>query len=231
MDWKTFFTIGGTFMVASLGATLAFIYNKRLAERNDRLDRINRQLSDFYGPLLALVSASESASVEFRTRYRRGMSYWSQSPPPTEEEAAIWRAWIGGNFIPLCRRMMEVIVSKSDLLDEDSMPDCLLSLCAHVASYEPILKQWDSGDFSENKSFLPFPRPTLGQYVAESFARLKKRQASLLRLTAPGVVPAGAVRTPPRKSISVPRSRISVPYKRLPGYSPATPGAVAGIVG
>jgi hypothetical protein len=38
----------------------------KLAQRNDRLERLNRQLSEFYGPLLALTWASDQSWQAFR---------------------------------------------------------------------------------------------------------------------------------------------------------------------
>ena len=180
MDWKTFSTITASLFIALLGATLGFRYNRRLAARKDRLDRVNRQLSELYGPLLALTGATASAWAEFRNRYRPDCAYWSQDPPPTPEEQEAWRNWITVIFMPLNRRMMEVVVTKADLLDETDMPGCFLELCAHVASYEPILKGWERKDFAENTPFLPFPRPYLAEYVSKSFTRLKERQNALL---------------------------------------------------
>ena len=52
-------------VVAQIGYFVTYRTNLRLAQRNDRLERINRQLSEFYGPLLALTrQRSVLASVQ-----------------------------------------------------------------------------------------------------------------------------------------------------------------------
>ena len=57
-------------VVAVIGYFVTYRTNLRLAQRNDRLERINRQLSEFYGPLLALTRSSDQSWQAFRKRYR-----------------------------------------------------------------------------------------------------------------------------------------------------------------
>ena len=44
--------------IAVIGYFIKYRIDLKLAQRNDRLERINRQLSEFYGPLLALTRSS-----------------------------------------------------------------------------------------------------------------------------------------------------------------------------
>jgi hypothetical protein len=175
-------TIAVPALVAILGFLAAYLNNLRLASRKDRLDRINRQLSDFYGPLLSLSEAGNGAWRAFRGRWRPGPgSYWTESPPPTDDEKAAWRLWMTTVFMPLNRRMRDIVIGKADLLDEDEMPSCLIELCAHVATYEAVLARWDKGDFSEHKAYANFPTAELGDYASRSFRRLKGEQGRLLQ--------------------------------------------------
>ena len=179
MTWQAAIAIAVPALVAIAGYAVAHRNNLRLAERNDRLDRVSRQLSNFYGPLLALSYASNASWRVFRRRYRPGGGFWND-PPPTLEEAAIWRSWMTEVFTPLNRQMRDVVVTKADLLDEDHMPQPLLDLCAHVASYEPVLKRWEEGDYSEHIALLHFPAEELSEYVSERFEALKAEQNALL---------------------------------------------------
>src|SRR3954447_9762693 len=152
-------------VVAVFGAIAAYANGLRLARRKDRLDRVNRQLGEFYGPLFSLSAAANRSWTEFRREHRPGGAYWDQARPPTEDEAVVWRTWITTVFMPLNRRMRDVVVGHADLIVEDDIPQCLLDLCAHVSAYEAILAQWERDDFHENKPPLPFPRQALNDYV------------------------------------------------------------------
>jgi hypothetical protein len=171
---------------ALLGYFVKYATDIRLAQRNDRLERLNRQLSEFYGPLLALTRASDQSWQAFRKRYRPpgNHSFWKPDPPPTKEDAEVWRLWMSTVFVPLHQQMMELVLDHADLIEEREMPPCLLSLCAHIAGYQAVLKQWESGNVSiereDNISVVNFPGQELADYAAAAFGRLKAEQADLL---------------------------------------------------
>ena len=106
MDWKTLATLLVTVALAFAGYVVTYRNSVKLSQRNERLDRIDRQLRELYGPLFALVSASGEAWSGFRRIYRPGISsYWRSEPAPTEQEAAAWRLWMVEVFMPLNTRM------------------------------------------------------------------------------------------------------------------------------
>lgn len=175
-------TLGVPAVIAVVGLLVTYLSSLVLARRKDRLDRVNEQLKDFYGPLLALVSASNATWVAFREQYRTTpASYWSQSPPPSEAEAQAWRRWMTTVFMPVNRQLRDLVVSKAHLLDGTEMPECLLTVCAHVAAYEAILDRWSHGDHAEHKPPIPFPGGPLARYATTMFGELKDRQQRLLR--------------------------------------------------
>ncbi len=173
---------------ALIGYFVKHVSDIRLAERDARLERINRQLSEFYGPLLALTRATDQAWRAFRRRYRPSSgetipSYW-RGDPPTAEEVAVWRLWMAEVFVPMHRQMMDLVLDHADLIEEPDMPPCLLALCAHIAGYQAVLKEWERGELSprreDNVSVVNFPGADLADYAATAFTRLKAQQADLL---------------------------------------------------
>jgi len=76
--------------------------------------------------------------------------------------------------------MRELIITKADLLIETDMPKCLSDLCAHVASYQAILKKWEDNDFSEHFAIIAYPRKPLLNYTEEKFKSLKEKQKKLI---------------------------------------------------
>jgi hypothetical protein len=177
-------------VAAVLGYFATYGTNLRLAQRNDRLERINQQLSEFYGPLLALTRSSGQSWQAFRQRYRPpgSESFWKSDPPPTKEDVAAWRLWMTTVFMPMHQQMMELVLNHAHLIEEPEMPPCLLALCAHVHGYQAILKEWETGEVSiereDNISVVNFPGQELADYAATAFGRLKAEQAELLGSTA-----------------------------------------------
>jgi hypothetical protein len=189
MSWGTAVTILVSVLVALAGYVATYLYNLRLAQRNDKLERIDRQLRDLYGPLLALTTASNSAWWAFRSRYRPAGSYWNDADPPTEEEARAWRLWMQEVFMPLNEQVADVVTRHADLLVETRMPKCLLDACAHVAGYRAVTAAWRQGDYSEHTSVTNFPSSELIDYASTRFERLKEDQETLLGSSAPASPP------------------------------------------
>jgi hypothetical protein len=185
VSWEVVLSLGIPATVAVVGYFLTYRNNLRLSRRKDRLDRVTRQLSDFYGPLFATASASDASWHTFREQVRPGGAFWDRpGPPPTPEEQAAWRLWMTTVFMPLNRQMRDVIVDHADLLDEERIPELLLEVCAHVAAYEAVLRRWEESDYSEHITSINFPADELLWYAREGVRRLKAEQNRLLNVTA-----------------------------------------------
>ncbi|MGW7465338.1 hypothetical protein ACWGJT_11630 [Streptomyces xantholiticus] len=172
--------------LALVGYLATYLNGVRLAQRQARLARVNLQLSDFYGPLFALMEANSRTYDSFSERYARpdGRDPFDHDIPPTEHELAEWRTWATTVFIPNIQAMRDVVVTKADLLIEQEMPAALLQLCAHVSGYEITAARWAQGRYEEHLSVVSFPGRELRDYTRERFTRLKKEQAVLLGQTA-----------------------------------------------
>jgi hypothetical protein len=184
VSWQAALSLGIPALVAVVGYFIAYRNNLRLSQRKDRLDRVTHQLSDLYGPLLAVASAGNATWLAFRRQYRPGGAFWGKSrPAPTPEEAAAWRLWMTTVFMPLNRRIRDVIVDHADLLDEERIPELLLEVCAHVAAYEPVVKEWETGNYDQHTTPMNFPSVQLLAYSRERFQDLKAEQNRLLQQT------------------------------------------------
>lgn len=173
-----------TIALAFIGYLATYFNSLRLSQRQERLSRVSRQLSEFYGPLFALTEANNRIFRAFMERTATRPD--GQSPfaaggePPTDEELSEWRLWVNTVFLPNIQAMRDIVVTKADLLDESQVPPALLNLSAHVSGYEITAAKWASGDYAEHLSGVPFPAEELARYARESFTRLKTEQASLL---------------------------------------------------
>jgi hypothetical protein len=177
MDLKTALTLFVTVCLALTG----YFYTLFLARRKDRLDRINCQLSDLYGPLYALSKTGDHVWLSFRSRHRPYLgSFWADSLV-SDTDAEAFRLWIRSVFMPLNRQMVDLVVNRADLLEGTKIPECLLELCAHVSSYEALLRQWEKGDFTAYEPIVNFPGHDLLKYAEQEFCRLKQEQDTLLR--------------------------------------------------
>ncbi|MFC9748962.1 hypothetical protein [Streptomyces niveus] len=84
--------------LALLGYVATYLNSLRLSQRQERLSRLNRQLSDLYGPLFALTESNSRTYSAFMDPH-----FWLGSPP-LPGMASTWhskpcRAWELARFI------------------------------------------------------------------------------------------------------------------------------------
>ena len=180
MNSATLNSLTVSVLLALLGIAGKYWNDLRIARRKDRLERVNQQLRELYGPLSALVEAGSMAWGAFRTRHRPGVNYFSDGNPTSQEDLGAWRLWMLEVFMPLNLRLESLILDHADLVDESEMPEGFRLLIAHVTSYKPVLKGWADGNFSEHLSVIPFPRVQLEAHVSTTYGRLKREQGMLL---------------------------------------------------
>ena len=162
--------------IAVLGALLSYASTRRLHRAKARLDRLNAQLQEFYGPLYAIFQAEHIAHLKFVDTLRPGSStlFAPDVPPLNDDELALWRLWAQSTHQHRSSRAYEVIIGKAHLLIEDEMPPSLLTFCAHKAGYDVLIKRWKQQDYSEHLSVVRHPGDELRDYLRESFTRLKR---------------------------------------------------------
>jgi hypothetical protein len=185
MDGKTYWTLVVSVLLAFLGWIAKYWSDARAAARKAQLDYLNAQLSELYGPLLALEHASTTIWERFRKLHRpESPSYFSSLPAPTEDDLAAWRLWMQEVFMPLNLQMEATILARTDLIEGDNFPPCFHKLLAHVAGYKPVFRQWASGDFSDHTSVIDYPKQELQAHIHESYGVLSSRRKRLLALVA-----------------------------------------------
>ena len=169
---QTLITATTAVVLAFLGYIATYLNNLQLSRRKDRLERINKQLSELYGPMFSLTHAS---SIAWK---------WFKEAHPVDErnkENSLkeWRLWMSVVFMPQNEKLYDIILNKSDLLIETAMPQTLLDFCAHTVAMQAVLEKWKNQDYSEHYPVARYPRD-IEQYARESYTQLKAEQSRLL---------------------------------------------------
>lgn len=171
-----------TVVLAFTGYAVTYLNNLRLAQRQERLARVNRQLAELYGPLLALTEANSRLFTAFTERHPRAdgrspLQHGPDAEPLTEREAAEWHRWLTAVFLPNHRAVREILTTKADLLCEQSMPPVLLEVYTHAA-WDEIHAEGPDNRVEPPPS--PFPASAVRAYARERFDALKREQTRLL---------------------------------------------------
>jgi hypothetical protein len=164
--------------LALLGFILAYLNNIRIDKRKEKLELINKQINQFYGPLFVSVNTSDIAykaylkKIENRKSVDSGISF-------NEYENKEWEIWLESVFMPLNLFGEKVILENAYLIREAEMPECLIKFLTHVSAYKALLKKWENGDKNEVMPLIDFPKE-LSDYVRESYLELKTEQLRLI---------------------------------------------------
>ena len=140
--------------LAILVARRAIKAKRKDDRRADRLNRVNRQLSEFYGKLSILFKVGMRDWCSFIAQYgndsrilgrefvrffpfegREDEPITAFNPiPPNAEQLKVYRRWLKIRFIETDERMAEVIYANADLVIGGIMPQVLVLSAEHVAS-------------------------------------------------------------------------------------------------
>lgn len=152
----------------------------RRSLREARIDRVSSQLKDLYGPLLVLTEMNEKAWSEYSRCYVQPVGAGSAEIPLTDLEEVRWRTWVEAVFNPTAQKIREIITARGDLIIGGEMPPVVLEFCAHAATYDALLANWDEAGPSKS-TLIRHPGNRFLSYVRESYGSLKAEQAILLR--------------------------------------------------
>lgn len=153
----------------------------RRSLREARIDRVSSQLKDLYGPLLVLTETNEKAWREYCRRYILPIGVGPTEIPLPELEEARWRMWVEAVFAPTAQKMRDIITARGDLIIGGEMPPVVLEFCAHAATYDALLANWD-GVGPSKSTLIRHPGNRFLSYVRESYGLLKAEQALLLKV-------------------------------------------------
>ncbi|GGQ53909.1 hypothetical protein [Kitasatospora griseola] len=172
-------TACASILIAVLAYWLNHHGETRRSLRRARIEWVNSQLKDLYGPLLVLTETNEMAWSEYRTHHVVRNDDASADAPLLALEDAQWRSWVELVFAPAAQEMRKIITARGDLIIGEEMPPVVLEFCAHAASYDLLLANWN--DIGPSKSApIRHPGSRFPSYVRESYGALKAEQALLL---------------------------------------------------
>ena len=184
-DWLQVFPVIVAALIAVGGWVFTYLHGFSLSRRNAKLERINRQLRELYGPLYASVKASAQTWEAFVESHWPGhgeTAYFADgdSSKLTEVEKQRWVTWMKYVYQPMNEKTAELILENVDLIEGKDMPQSFLDAIAHINAYHAVLAQWEVGDFSEYTSVNNWPYQELMNDVKPVFKKLRREQVELL---------------------------------------------------
>lgn len=112
-------------LIAAVGWVITYFHKWYFDKKANKLDRVNKQIRELYGPLYARLMASEATWKAFWEKYRPShgqSSYFVNNTNVTEEEKKIWRNWMTNVFELFNAKTEKLILKNIDLLEADQIP-------------------------------------------------------------------------------------------------------------
>lgn len=192
MDGATFIALLS--ILFTLLGVLWQVRAKRLDDkRAAQLQRLDKQLSNLYGPLYALYEKGDRQWRAFLKEFSNCKDpnflgffpIGDEFPPPDKEQLRLFRLWTENVFMITNTQMEEIIINNAELLIGEEMPQPFLDFCVHVASLRSSVAEWnaagfDKTDWKGHVAIFPHPAGELHVYIKASFEVLKKEQSRLL---------------------------------------------------
>ncbi len=181
MDIATWSLIS-TIALAFIGYLVTYWNNVQTTKNQAQLDLINKRIAEFYGPLYIATQANERAYKALLQKLGKKAVFDDANHPATKEDIEEWRIWLVNVFTPINLNIEKLINERAYLIQEEEIPECLLTFVTHISGYKALLGKWEKGDYSENVSVIKFPRE-LSTYSSQSYKELKIKQLRLIGKT------------------------------------------------
>jgi hypothetical protein len=142
------------------------------------LEKIDRQLTELYRPLVALVEESRLSVQDFMKKEGRQQVLPSDRPP-TDDELRRWIAKFEGDLMPRNERMCALVRAKRDLVEGPALPASWQALLEHQDGWRAAHEKWKKdGVAYPFHAPTPFPR-SLERELRASIAALEARRDAL----------------------------------------------------
>lgn len=170
-------------LVAAVGWLITYFHKWHFDNKANKLDRVNKQLRELYGPLYVRLLASHSTWEAFWNKHRPahgGDRYFGNNAQVTDKEKEVWRTWMTHVFEPLNSETEKLILKNIDLLESDEIPKAFIDALAHIAAYKAVLADWKQSDFSNHVSVNNWPSKELLAIVKPEYEKLRALQRKLM---------------------------------------------------
>src|SRR5436305_2131974 len=130
--------------VTAIGWLVTHILSISAQRRKQRLiaqlEFTKQQLEQLYGPLAFLVLEGEQS---FRDLLEvLGRNYVFLNEYISEDDLKIWLFWVDHDFFPRHQKMVELLSSKTHLIEGESVPKSFLAFLNHHHSWKVNHERW-----------------------------------------------------------------------------------------
>ncbi len=174
------FGVISALLLATVSFVAKHISDVRIRRYEARLQFVNSQLRDLYGPLYLLSEANNKSWLEFRRIFRPGRPMFDEDNPLTADEKSEYIRWLQTAFISCNEKIRKTIENNAHLFIEGRAPDIILTLLAHFDALNVVLSKLKDGADDNVFPSVAFPEE-FSAYVKRDYDTVVRLHKSLLR--------------------------------------------------
>jgi hypothetical protein len=170
-------------VVTAIGWLITHILSTSAERRHQRLiaqvEFTKQQLEELYGPLAFLILEGEQSFRDLLEALGRNYVF-----PPNDhiegDELNIWLFWVENDFFPRHQKIVDLLASKTHLIEGERVPDSFLAFLNHRHSWKINHELWQKQGVAYSwHSKVNYPRE-FPKEVLSTFEHLKKRHSLLI---------------------------------------------------
>lgn len=177
----TIATLGA--VVTAIGWLVTHILSTSAERRRQRLSAqvefTKQQLEELYGPLAFLVLEGEQSSRDLAEALGKNYTF-PRNGQIEGEELKTWLFWVENDFFPRHQKIVDLLASKTHLIEGERMPESFLAFLNHRHSWKLNHERWQKQGVAYSwHSKVSYPRE-FAKEVLSTFEYLQKRHFILI---------------------------------------------------
>lgn len=161
-------------------------FEKRLMCAQWEIELLDKQISQFYGPIAELLREQDLRAALIRRQFGRDIIFCTGQDSIsdlTENEQKIWKHFINTYSIPIQARIVEIIQNNQHLIYRSELPDCFKTYMEYVLGWELLDNQKRSGVPNYYEYYYSDNYPiAFNHYIEKTLMALLKRQRELMEI-------------------------------------------------
>lgn len=170
-------------VVSVIGWVVNYILSSTADKRRQRLvsqlEFTKQQLEELYGPLAFLILEGKQSFLDLLEIFGRNYVF-DGNDFISDEDLKTWLFWIETDDFPRHKKIIELLSSKTHLIESERVPESILAYLNHSISWNINHERWQKlGVAYSWHSKINYPQE-FQEDILSTFEELKKRQSKLL---------------------------------------------------
>lgn len=161
-------------------------FEKKLLCAQWEKEFLDKQISQFYGPIAELLREQNLRAMLIRQQFGRNVIFCNgqdKISDLSENEQKIWQHFIDTYRIPIQSRILAIIQGNQHLLYRSELPNCFKTYMEYILGWELLDNQKRNGVPNYYEYYYSYNYPqAFEQYIEKTLSALLEKQKELMEI-------------------------------------------------